>query len=188
MENVLSFRPTDLAGQPGVDFQLPASLNLSPEARTCFQQGLVKLQTAEPAEAVELLSRVVELAPRFPEARVCLGLAFALTHDIYPALDQLELAGQLDPESFAAHFTLAKLNFKLRVPQKGYAAAQNALRCVTTIEQRKLLTELLREENARKQSGIARPWFNKPFSKPAVFLMGSGLAAVIIALLAHVRW
>ena len=78
-----------------------------------------------------MLLRVVELAPHFPEGRICLGLAYALSHDIYPAIDNLELAGQLDPESFAAHYTLAKLNFKLRIPQKGYDAARQALQCVT---------------------------------------------------------
>src|SRR5437016_2181822 len=82
----------------GVALQLPASLALSTEARTSFQQGLAKLQMAEPAEAVELLLRTVELAPYFPEARICLGLAYALNYNIYPAIDHLETAGQMDPE------------------------------------------------------------------------------------------
>ena len=172
----------------GVALQLPASLSLSKEATTCFQQGLAKLQAAEPAQAVELLSRVVELAPNFPEARVCLGLAYALTYDIYPAIDHLETAGQIDPESFAAHYTLAKLNFKLRTPQRGYEAASKALKCITSLEQRKMLTELLKEERARERNGIARPWFNQPFSKVGVYLAGGGLAAAIAALLLHVRW
>ena len=173
---------------PEVALQFPALAELSSEARSCFQQGLIQLQQGQPEEAVDLLLRTVELAPHFPEARICLGLAYALTHNIYPAIDNLELAGKLDPESFAAHYTLAKLNFKLRVPQKGYEAAQRALKCVANIEQRKLLTELLKEERARERNGIARPWFSKPFGRPALFLMGGGFAAVLIALLAHVRW
>src|SRR2546423_2077855 len=111
------------SGELGVAWQLPAHLALTAEARNTFQQGMAKLQMAEPAEAVGLLSRTVELAPYFPEARICLGLAYALTHSIYPAIDHLEAAGTIDPENFAAHYTLAKLNFKLRIPQKGYEAA-----------------------------------------------------------------
>jgi tetratricopeptide (TPR) repeat protein len=172
----------------GVALQLPASLALSLEAKNCFREGLAKLQVAEPAEAVELLSRTVELAPHFPEARICLGLAYALTHNIYPAIDQLETAGKLDPKNFAAHYTLAKLNFKLRIPQKGYEAASLALKCVSTIEQRRMLTELLKEERARERNGIARPWFNKPFNRTGVYLVGGGFAAAIVALLLHVRW
>jgi tetratricopeptide (TPR) repeat protein len=172
----------------GVALQLPASLALSTEARTTFQQGMAKLQIAEPAEAVELLTRTVELAPFFPEARICLGLAYALTHNIYPAIDHLEAAGKIDPENFAAHYTLAKLNFKLRIPQKGYEAAGHALKCITNLEQRKMLTELLKEERTRERNGIARPWFSRRFSKPEIFVLGGGLAAAIVVLLLHVPW
>ena len=60
----------------------------------------------------------------------------------------------LEQDSFAAHFTLAQLNFKLRIPQKGYEAAEHARRCVSTVEQRKMLTELLKEERARNGTGL----------------------------------
>jgi tetratricopeptide (TPR) repeat protein len=184
--NLLSFQ-NSFACEPGIALQFPALQELSVEAAQDFQDGLVSLQTAEPEQAVELFSRVVEWAPQFPEARICLGLAFALTHNIYPAIDHLEMAGNLDPESFAAHFTLAQLNFKLRIPKKGYEAADRALKCVTTIEQRKRLTELLREERARARGGIARPWFHKPFPRLALALGGSGLVAAITMLFLHVR-
>jgi tetratricopeptide (TPR) repeat protein len=173
--NLLSFQ-NSFACEPGIALQFPALQELSVEAAQDFQDGLVSLQTAEPEQAVELFSRVVEWAPQFPEARICLGLAFALTHNIYPAIDHLEMAGNLDPESFAAHFTLAQLNFKLRIPKKGYEAADRAR-----------LTELLREERARARGGIARPWFHKPFSRLALALGGSGLVAAITMLFLHVR-
>jgi tetratricopeptide (TPR) repeat protein len=187
MNNILPFH-RESSYQPGFALQFPALAELPTEARSSFQEGLVKLQEAEPEQAVSLLLRTVELAPSFPEARICLGLAYALTHNIYPAIDNLELAGELDPENFAAHFTLAKLNFKLRIPQKGYEAAQRALKCITNIEQRKMLTELLKEERARERNGIARPWFNKPFGKPVLILLGGGLAVALVALFTHVRW
>ena len=56
------------------------------------------------------------------------------------------------------------------------------MRCVDTLEQRKMLTQLLKEERARERNGIARPWFNTPFSKTGLFLAGGGLAAAITAL------
>lgn len=173
--------------EPEVAFQLPAQVQLKPEALRCFQEGLEQLQQAEPEQAVERLSRAVELAPQCAEARICLGLAFALSHDIYPAIDQLETAGELDPESFAAHFSLAQLNFKLRVPRKGYQAADKALKCITTTEQRRMLAQLLKEERARERNGIARPWFNKPFSRTGVYLAGGGLAAALLAILIHIH-
>lgn len=188
METQLLAMPQISSPGSGVASQLPALPGLCPEAAASFRQGLAKLQEAEPEEAVALLLRVVELAPHFPEARVCLGLAYALTYNIYPAIDNLERAGELDPESFAAHYTLAKLNFKLRIPEKGDEAARRALKCVTNIEQRKMLIELLKEERARQRNGISRPNWKKPFSRPMTWLMGGGLAAAVITLLLRAPW
>ncbi len=158
-----------------------------PEAMALFHEGLEHFQAGDPGAALSAFSRSVLRAPEFVEAHVFLGLANALTSKIYPALDHLETATQLQPDSFAAHFTLAQLNFKLRIPQKGYESAREALRCATTLEQRGMLTQLLKEERARERNGIARPWFNKSFSKPVLAMAGSGLAVALLTLLLHVR-
>jgi tetratricopeptide (TPR) repeat protein len=164
-----------------------AALELSGDAAPFFRDGMKQLGMGEPGKAIAMFSRALESAPDFTEAHIGLGLAQALTNSIYPALDRLEHAAKLGPDNFAAHFTLAQLNFKLRIPQKGYAAAERALQCVRSIEQRKMLTRLLKEERARERNGISRPWFNKPFSVPIFFLAGSGLAAALLAAILHVR-
>src|SRR3989442_1788691 len=163
----------------------PAALSV--QARQHFQEGIVRLQSGEAAEAVAAFSRSLEHAPEFTDAHVFLGIAHALTYNIYPAIDHLETAAKLDQDSFAAHFTMAQLSFKLRTPQKGYEAAKRALRCTTTVEQRKMLTQLLREERERERNGIARPWFNKPFSVPLLLFFGSALAALVITVIIHVH-
>jgi len=175
---------------------------MPPEAMACFHEGLQHFQAGNPEGALEAFSRSVLQAPEFGEAHIFLGLANALTSNIYPAFDHLKKAAELQPDSFAAHFTLAQLNFKLRIPQKGYDAAREALRCATTLEQRAMLTQLLKEERARERNGIARPCFNKPwlnkqwfnrrrFNKqlrgPALVVAGSGLAAALAALIVYVR-
>jgi tetratricopeptide (TPR) repeat protein len=158
------------------------SASLSALAKQSFHQGVECLQSGEAAAAVAALSRSVAHAPDFAPAHVFLGIAHALTSNIYPALDHLELATQLEQDSFAAHYTLAQLNFKLRIPQKGYAASEQARKCISTLEQRKMLTELLKEERARERNGIARPCFNKPFSVPAIVVTCVGLLAAIVAI------
>jgi len=167
--------------------QHPAALELPPQAIECFREGVKQLQAGDPAAALAPLTQSIQHAPNFSEAHVFLGLANALTSNIYPAIDHLELAAQLEPQSFAAHFTLAQLNFKLRIPQKGYEAAERARQCVTTLEQRKMLTNLLREERVRERNGIARPWFNKPFSVPGLVMAGGGLVVALIAILVHMH-
>jgi len=174
----------ELAGQ-FLACQTPGGLQLPPEAIECLREGVARLQAGDPKSALAPLERSIQYAPDFGEAHVFLGLANALTSNIYPAIDHLELAGQLDPHSFAAHYTLAQLHFKLRIPQKGYEAAERALSCVRTIEERKKLTELLREERAHERNGLARPSFNKPFSRPTLVLAGTGFLAILIAIAVH---
>jgi tetratricopeptide (TPR) repeat protein len=155
------------------------------QAMQSFRQGLGCLQAGEAATAVAALSRSLESAPDFAPGHMFLGIAYALTSSVYPAIHHMEKAAELDQNSFAAQFTLAQLNFKLRIPQKGYEAAERARRCIGTLEHRKMLTNLLKEERSRERNGMARPCFNKPFSRPALFLAGSGLLAAIIAILIH---
>jgi hypothetical protein len=160
---------------------------ISREARDCFREGVARLQCGEAVEAATALSRCVEHAPSFPEGHVFLGIAQALTSNIYPAIDHLEEAARLAPDSFIAHYTLAQLNFKLRTPKPGYEAAQRALHCVQNLEQRKMLGQLIKEEKARESNGIARPAFNKPFSNRMLFLAGSALVAGIISVMVYMR-
>src|SRR6266446_4033142 len=173
--------------------EFPVALKSAPppvvsiKARQYYQEGMVHLQSGDAVEAVAALSRSIEHAPAFPQAHVFLGIAHALTSNIYPAIDHLEEAAKLDPDSFAAHFTLAQLNFKLRIPKPGYEAAQRALKCVQTLEQRKMLTQLLKEERARENNGMARPTFTKPFSARMLVVAGGALAAAIIFVMAHMR-
>lgn len=169
--------------------EMPGALGFRPpraistQARQSLQEGVTHLQMGEAQAAVQAFSESLACAPEFTEAHIFLGIAHALTHNIYPALDHLETATKLEPESFAAHYTLAQLNFKLRIPIKGYEEAELARRCPMTLEQRKMLTELLRQEKARERSGILRPWFNKPFRWPGFVLAGGGLAALTMLLL-----
>ena len=156
-------------------------------ALQCFQQGLAGLQEGKAALAVAALSRSVELSPTFADARVFLGIAHSLSCEIYPAIDQLERATELEPDNFVAQYALAQLYFKLRIVEKGYERAECALRCVTSIEQRKLLTQLLREEKARERNGIPRPSFGNPFSASALFIAGGGLGAALLVIFFHMH-
>jgi len=177
-------------GQPGLTEHGIARISALPvpaEAKESFCEGLAHFQAGDPGAALASFSRSVELAPKFVEGHVFVGLANALTHNIYPAIDHLELATQLEPDSFAAHYTLAQLSFKLRIPEKGYQEANEALRCTSSLEQRAMLTQLLKEERARERNGIARPSFSKKFSAPVLWMTGSGLAAALVALFLHIR-
>ena len=102
--------------------RLPA-LDLPREAVECFQRGswnccnwVPRREGRSRSPGAPKRLPPLERGPRF------LGLANALSNKIYPAIDHLELAASLQPERIPTHYTLAQLNFKLRIPQKGQAA------------------------------------------------------------------
>jgi hypothetical protein len=60
-----------------------------------------------------------------------------------------------------------------------------ALKCAATVEERKLVAQLLREERQREKSDYARPWWNKPFSRIGVALGAGVVFTLLTALLLH---
>lgn len=158
---------------------------LSPAALACFSEGVEQLNRGRAQEAIVSLEQALQIAPHVAEAHVALGIAFALESRIYPSLDHLEAAVELGPDNFYAHFKLGQLYFKLRVPQKGYAEMAAALGCARTVEQRKLVAQLLREESQREKNAVWRPWWHKPFTRGALFVGSTFMAVLLLLLVLH---
>lgn len=145
-----------------------------------FSEGLELMNHGEAAAAATCLREVVEMRPEFADAHVGLGIAYAVTGSIYPAMDHLEEATRLEPNNFFAHFKLGQLMFKLHVPAKGYESMQKALDCAITIEERKLVGQLIHEQKQREEKGLARPTWNRPFSAKTLLLVGATVLVPII--------
>ena len=145
-----------------------------------FSEGLELMNHGEPSAAAQCFEQIVEAAPDYADAHVALGIADAVCGRVYPALDHLEEATNLEPENFFAHFKLGQLYFKLHIPQKGYESMQKALDSATSIEERKLVGQLIHEQKQREEKGLARPTWNRPFSRKSLLLVG---ASVILPLL-----
>lgn len=153
-------------------------------ARRSFQQGIELLNGGEAQAAARAFEQALEAAPDFADGHVGLGIAYAIDSQVYPALDHFERAAELDSGNFFAHFKLGQFYFKLRIPQKGYAEIARALECATTIEERKLVAQVLREERHREHNAVRRPWWNKPFSRAGLFVSAAlGTAAILMLLL-----
>jgi len=162
-------------------------LKISVPALAEFHVGLAFMEAGRAKDAIDALARCLELAPDFAEGHLCLGVAHAVTCNVYPAIDHLERATELVPNNFVAHYTLAKYYFTLRIPHKGYECAERALDCATAREHRAALSQLLQKERERERSGIARPLFNRPFGI-GFSIAGIGAAcAVLAAVLTHLK-
>ena len=173
-ENILSLERVPDSRLPGTALDL-------------FRAGIEHLSCGDAGQALKSFKRLVEIEPRFANGHVGLGIAYAVDYEIYPAIDHFETAAAIEPRNFFAHFKLGQLYFKLRVPQKGYDAMARALDCATTLNERRLVAQLIREEKQRERNGLARPWWTRPFSMGAL-LAGAGLlAGILVALFTHIH-
>jgi len=153
------------------------------QARCSFNEGLELLDSGEPRMAACSFEKALEIAPYFADAHVAVGIAYAMDSRVYPAMDHLEKAAEIEPDNFFAHFKLGQLCFKLRVPQKGYAALTKALDCATSRDEKRLVAQLLKEEKQRENNGIARPTWNRPFSKSGIYIaIAMGVLATFMLL------
>ena len=164
-----------------VSSMVPSSSQaLSVEASRLFQEGIDLLGIGEPREAIVRLKETVALAPQFSNGHVGLGIAYAMDSQVYPALDHFERAAEADASNFYAQFKLAQFYFKLRVPKKGYERADLALKCSTTLDEKRLVGQILKEERQRESAGLRRPTWNRPFSKTWLKI---GMALLVAACL-----
>ncbi|MGH9453613.1 MAG: hypothetical protein ACRD2O_06540 [Terriglobia bacterium] len=148
-----------------------------------FSKGLDFIGLGEPRQAAIHLERVLQMAPDFADGYVALGIAYAVDSRVYSALDHLERAVEIEPGNFFAHFKLGQLHFKLRVPKAGYEEMTRALDCATSLQERKLVAQLLREERQREHQGIGRPTWNRPFSKSGIYIAAAlGIASLVLLL------
>ena len=176
--------PTEIIPtKPHLAASMPSRRLLPEASQRDFALGIEFVGLGEPAKAAELFESVLKIKPGFADGHVALGMAYAMSSKIYPALDHLEHAVQLEPANFFAHFKLGHLYFKLRVPYKGYKQMERALECSASFRERQLVAHLIREERKREHKGIRRPWWTKPFSRKALYAAATlGASAGVVLL------
>ena len=164
-----------------------AGVALSAETKNLFREGIELLGVGEPREAIPRLERVVAVSPDYSDGFVGLGIAYAMDSQVYPALDSFEKAAEVEPSNFYAHFKLAQFHFKLRIPKKGYEEAKRALRYAATPNEKRLVAQILKEEREREAKGLARPTWNRPFSRRWLQAGMALLVAACLFLVFHMR-
>src|SRR5512146_2581191 len=62
------------------------------EITTAFSQGLERINQGDASGAAACFEQIVEMNPDYADARVGLGIAYAIQGRVYPALDHLQEA------------------------------------------------------------------------------------------------
>ena len=90
-----------------------SSASPSPAAIAEFQKGTEALQSNQPDEAVQDFQQVTQQSPRFAEAYLNLGLAYARLSKHEDAIQSLEKGIEIKPSMRGAHLFLAIAEYNL---------------------------------------------------------------------------
>jgi len=105
------------------------------------------LESHERLNLVAQLRRAVELAPQVVELRVMLGMALCVNLEAQEAMDELQQAVEMAPDSFIAQLKYGELMMRLRVCDKAAEHTHHAA-C--------LAANSMQAELARKQATTIR--------------------------------
>ena len=105
------------------------------------------LESHERLDLVAQLRCAVELAPKVVELRVMLGMALCVNLEAQEAMDELQQAVEMAPDSFIAQLKYGELMMRLRVCDKAAEHSHQAAR---------LATNSMQAELARKQAATIR--------------------------------
>lgn len=120
------------------------------------------------AEVIASLQEACAQNPDNADMRTCLGIAHAMNYDVYPSMDALEKARQIEPENFFAQFKYAELYYRLRALDRAEEETTRALELAGTdwelVQTRRQLSEIRR----LRREGTQKPTWTKSLRVPAI--------------------
>ena len=99
----------------------------NPDADRLLALGVEQIRGGDPAAAVDTLSRLIDIAPRFAEAWNKRATARYVTGDLIGALDDLDAALRLMPEHFGSLAGYGHIYFRLDDFEQAIAYWERAL-------------------------------------------------------------
>jgi hypothetical protein len=139
-----------------------------------------------PASQLKATVEELELAcvadPGSADLRTCLGMAYAMSHDVRKSMDALEDAIALAPDNFWARLKYAELHYRLRILNRAEAETIAALNLARNGWQLSLARKQLQDIRALKVSAVRNVDWTKPLAAPAI-LLSLMLAAVFVVMM-----
>jgi hypothetical protein len=130
--------------------------------------------TVSPEKLIEHIA-VLEKAclefPNSPDLRTCLGMAYAMDHQVYKSMDALHEARQLDANHFFAQLKYAELLFRLRALPRAEIETAKAIELAGNGWELSMARKQLQEIRTRIREGTQKPEWNKPLRTPVLLLV-----------------
>ena len=131
----------------------------SNEARAYAGRGMTHFQLKDWSSAVHDYQKAKELHPEDLENWIGLGMSLAMENKIYEAIEVFETLLAAHPDFARGHVQLGQLYYRLGVISKGHAQMDLALASRPSLEERRLIEELQKEQKALDKKRLYRPDF-----------------------------
>ena len=156
-----------------------ACLSLQPdEAGALRGRGLAYLQLKQWPRASADFRAAAALQPDDPENWVDLGFSLGMENQAYPAIEIFETVLAKHPQHVRGHFQLGLLYFKLAAVAKGREQMQAALAAKPSLEERRAIEAVLREQDQMDRQRYYRPDF-EALNKSRQGLSFSGIVQAV---------
>ena len=123
-------------------------------------RGLASMQLKQWAQAAEDLRLARDVSPEEPDTWVELGMSLAMSDQVYPAIDVFEGLLAKWPAFVRGHLELGALYLRIGAIPKARQQFQRALASQPTMEQRRLIESVLRQQDKLDQKRFYRPDFD----------------------------
>lgn len=117
--------------------------------------------------------------PGSPELWTCLGMAYAVNHDVVKSMDALETATEVEPTHFWARLKYGELHYRLRTLDNAEAETLKAVELAENALQLSMARRQLREIRAINPVRVRRDAPASALGR-ALFLLGLLMFAVAV--------
>lgn len=146
-------------------------------------RDLHKVPPAELTAYIRHLQQACVENPGSADLRTCLGIAYAIDHDVYKSMDALEAARTVDPENFWAQLKYAELHYRLRTLTRAEEEANRAVELAENLWQLAIARRQLQEIRALIRGSTRTVTWSKPLTLPAFVL-----SALVVAIFTVMMW
>jgi len=121
---------------------------------------------AELKEYIAFLEKACKEHPQSADLRTCLGMAHAMSYDVYKSMDTLEAAVRLDQTHFFAQLKYSELLYRLRALERAETETQKAVQLAGNGWELSLARKQLQDIREKRREGTQKPEWNKPLRFP----------------------
>jgi hypothetical protein len=167
------------------------ALSAAPNSLTPARPSLPVLpwrdpKTAPPQEVAAYIDRLEQACVAHPasaDMHTCLGMAYAVNHDVYKCMDALEAALTIDAGHFWAQLKYGELHYRLRTLQRAEEETLKAVDFADTPWQLSIARRQLDEVRRLRRHSVRDVAWTKPLTTPAL-----ALSAMLVLIFAVMLW